>query len=89
MRARLIRPSRGEEMMFAEMTEETSRILGTPTRYQQTTMAPIFKQMAKEHGREFDDFFWQHIVKIADGHQSGVLAGTNDIGSRRPAVVRL
>ena len=80
-----------KEMTFAEMTEETSRILGMPIRYQQIDV-PTLKQMAKEHGREFDDFFWQHIAEIAHDHQSGVFAGTNDlvekIGGRPPLTLR-
>ncbi len=80
-----------KEMTFAEMTEETSRILGMPIRYQQIDV-PTLKQMAKEHGREFDDFFWQHIAEIAHDHQSGVFAGTNDLvekfGGRPPLTLR-
>lgn len=80
-----------KEMTFSEMTEETSRILGMPIRYRQTDV-PTLQQMAKEQGREFGDFFWQHISEIALDHENGVFAGTNDlvetIGGRPPLTLR-
>jgi uncharacterized protein YbjT (DUF2867 family) len=80
-----------KEMTFAEMTEETSRILGIPIRYQQTGV-PTLRQLVKEQRPDLGDFFWQHIEEIAHDHQEGVFAGTNDlvekIGGRSPLTLR-
>ncbi len=70
-----------EEMTFAEMADEAGRVLGKPIRYQQVDV-PTLKQLAKQNGKEFGDFFWQHLAEIAIDHQEGVFAGTNDLVQR-------
>ena len=76
-----------KEMTFPEMAEEVGQLLGKPVRYQQTDV-PALKKLAQENGKEFGDFFWQHLTEIALDHQNGVFAGTNDfvekIGGQPP-----
>jgi NAD(P)H dehydrogenase (quinone) len=76
-----------KEVTFPEIAEEAGRVLGKPVRYQYTDV-PSLKKLAKEHGKEFGDFFWQHLTEIAIDHENGVFAGTNDlvekIGGRPP-----
>ncbi len=76
-----------KEMTFPEMAEEVGQLLGKPVHYQQTDVSSL-KKLAKENGKEFGDFFWQHLTEIAIDHQNGVFAGTNDfvekIGGRPP-----
>lgn len=75
------------ETSFPEMAEEVGRVLGRPVRYEYTDV-PALAKLAKKHGKEFGDFFWQHLTEIAIDHQNGVFAGTNDlverIGGRPP-----
>ena len=79
-----------QEMTFREMTQEVQHLLGRPLRYEQVDV-PTLKALAKEHGQEFGDFFWQHLAEIAIDHQDGVFAGTNDIveriGGRPPMTI--
>jgi NAD(P)H dehydrogenase (quinone) len=76
-----------KEISFPEMAEEVGRVLGRPVRYQYTDV-PSLAKLAKENGKEFPDFFWQHLTEIAIDHQNGVFAGTNDlvetVGGRPP-----
>ena len=67
-----------KEITFPEMAEEVGRVLGRSVRYQYTDV-PSLKKLAKEHGKEFPDFFWQHLEEIAVDHQDGVFSGTNDL----------
>ena len=80
-----------KEISFPEMAEEVGQILGKPVHYQYTDV-PSLKRLAKENGKEFNDFFWQHLTEIALDHQDGVFAGTNDlvetIGGRPPLTLR-
>ncbi len=69
------------EMTFPEMADEIGRLLGIPVRYQQVDV-PTLKQLAKENGKEFGDFFWQHLSEIAIDYQEGAFAGTNDLVER-------
>jgi NAD(P)H dehydrogenase (quinone) len=68
-----------KEVTFPEMAEEVGRVLGKPVRYQYTEV-PALAKLAKEHGKEFGDFFWQHLTEIAIDHQNGVFAGTQRSG---------
>ena len=78
------------EMTFREMTQEVQHLLARPLRYEQVDV-PTLKALAKEHGQEFGDFFWQHLAEIAIDHQDGVFAGTDDIveriGGRAPMTI--
>ena len=67
-----------KETTFPEMADEVGRLLGKQVRYQQVDV-PTLKQLAKDNGKEFGDFFWQHLSEIAIDHQEGVFAGTNDL----------
>lgn len=53
------------------------RLLGKPVQYRQVDVATL-KQLAKDNGKEFGEFFWQHLSEIAVD-QEGVFAGTNDL----------
>lgn len=79
-----------QEMTFPEMTQQVSQLLERPIRYEQVNV-PTLKALAKEQGKEFGDFFWQHLAEIAIDHQDGVFAGTNDIveriGGRPPMTI--
>lgn len=72
------------------MTQEVQHLLGRPLRYEQVEV-PTSKALAKEHGQELGDLFWQHLAEIAIDHQDGVFAGTNDIveriGGRPPMTI--
>jgi NAD(P)H dehydrogenase (quinone) len=67
-----------KEISFSEMAEEVGRVIGKPVRYQYTDV-PSLAKLAKESGKVFPDFFWQHLTEIAIDHQNGVFAGTNDL----------
>ena len=79
-----------EEMTFREMSSKVEQLLGRPLRYERVDI-PTLKALAKEHGKEFGDFFWQHLAEITIDHQDGVFAGTNDnverIGGRPPMTI--
>ena len=70
-----------KEMSFPEMANEVGRLLGKPVQYRQVDV-PTLKQLAKDNGKEFGDFFWQHLSEIAVDHEEGVFAGTNDLVER-------
>ncbi len=63
------------------MAGEVGGLLGKPVQYRQVDV-PSLKQLAKDNGKEFGDFFWQHLSEIAVDHQEGVFAGTNDLVER-------
>lgn len=69
------------EMTFPEMADEVGRLLGRPVRYQQVDV-PTLKQLARDNGKGFGDFFWQHLSEVAIDHQEGVFARTNDLVER-------
>ena len=69
------------EMTFPEMAAEVGRLLEKPVRYEQVDV-PTLKALAKQNGKEFSNFFWQHLSEIAVDHQEGVFAGTNDLVQR-------
>ena len=63
-----------QEMSFPEMADEVGHLLGKPVQYRQVDV-PTLKQLAKDNGKEFGDFFWQHLSEAAVDHQEGVFAG--------------
>jgi len=79
-----------QEMTFREMAEEAAHVLERPLRYEQVDV-PTLKAIAMKQGKEFGDFFWQHLAEIAIDHQNGVFAGSNDIveriGGRPPMTI--
>jgi hypothetical protein len=64
----------GTSSPYARPSRASQRLL----RYQYTDV-PSLEKLAREHGKEFADFFWQHLTEIAIDHQNGVFAGTNSL----------
>jgi uncharacterized protein YbjT (DUF2867 family) len=81
----------GKEYTFAEITEEISKAIGKPLRYQQIGAWDL-KRLATGETAETEsptsqekrtgDTLWQHFQEIAKDHQNGVFAGTNDTVER-------
>jgi NAD(P)H dehydrogenase (quinone) len=85
-------PLYGEkEYTFAEITEEISKVIGKPLRYEQVdawemkklaTGVPETAENKRFLHKIEGDTLWQHFQEIAKDHQNGVFAGTNDTVER-------
>jgi uncharacterized protein YbjT (DUF2867 family) len=83
-------PLYGEkEYTFAEIAAEIGRVIGKSVAYEQIDAWELKKLAAKgaeslegnpalKHGHHTDTL-WQHFEEIAEDHQNGVFAGTNDL----------
>ena len=66
------------ELTFPEMTTAIGASLGKDLTYDQVDFDD-FVDDARSHGRDFNDFFVQHLRAVTDEHQAGLLAGHNDV----------
>jgi NAD(P)H dehydrogenase (quinone) len=81
-------PLYGEkEYTFAEITEEISKVIGKPLRYEQVDAWEMKKLatgvLETEENKRFlhkieGNALWQHFQEIAKDHQNGVFAGTDN-----------
>lgn len=82
--AGMVYPLYGErEYTFAEITEEISKVINKPLRYQQITAWDLKERARSENKtrqeKRADNTLWQHFQEIAKDHQNGVFAGTNHV----------
>jgi uncharacterized protein YbjT (DUF2867 family) len=77
-----------KEYTFAEITEEISKTIDKPLKYEQVDAWDLKKLATMpaanegQAGRREHDTLWQHFQEIAKDHQNGVFAGTNDVVER-------
>jgi NAD(P)H dehydrogenase (quinone) len=78
------------EMTFPEMTAAIGATLGKDLTYDRVDFDD-FVDDARSHGRDFNEFFVQHLRAVTDEHQAGLLAGHNDvvkkIGGQPPTTI--
>ena len=81
-------PLYGErEYTFSEITQEISKVIGKPLRYEQIDAWDLKERVTRstedadnkgQAEKRGDNTLWQHFQEIAKDHQSGVFAGTNN-----------